>query len=138
MFDKRTIADFENKFTMMVFRQDAKLQYSQLSNKATSIYYLEENLLTVHFSLLIDRWNPLKRIIHQKIDQLIETGWIQKIKENRMYDAARNVKNEEEQGPMVLTMDHLEICFVAVLVCLAFCCFVFIIERIAFSFSNAN
>jgi hypothetical protein len=136
MPDMRVFADFENKMTFAMLREDAKFYFSLNTNRAPSIHFVDENSATLHYSLTFPRYDPYKKIFFKKLDQLIEAGWIQWIQELQKYVFSRNVKKDEDQGPTQLTLDHLGVCFIAIMACLALACLVFILERFAGSCKN--
>jgi hypothetical protein len=127
MVDPTLFAEYKNKMTYMVIRGDSKTFFSKVSNKATSIHYLNENTATLHFSLFFHRSSALSPAFISKIDQIISSGFVQKFEETRN-SVAKQL--DDEQKTQRLTMGHLGICFAVIMICLGFCCIVFIVEYI--------
>lgn len=122
--DIKNIIEPENKLTMIVFRDRTNHEmFGQFSGLST-IYLLDENTATVHFSFYFPRNSVLSRIFMKKIDQLITGGLIQKSEADRK--VARNfVKNDD---PQQLTINHLGVCFLAILISLGLSGVVFLAE----------
>jgi hypothetical protein len=97
-------------------------------SQAPSVYLLDENSATLHYSLAFNRSNPYNRIFNKKIDQLISGGLVLKFEQIRTSYHRRQPKQEDSQEPQILTVQHLEICFIAIMICLGLSCLVFMIE----------
>jgi hypothetical protein len=69
----------------------------------------------------------LNNIFIKYIDQLVSSGLIQKLEQNKV-KTSQHSKQVEEQELQPLTMDHLGVCFAAIMICSGLCCFVFFIE----------
>jgi hypothetical protein len=94
-----------------------------------SFYLLDEDTATFHFSLLFFRASMYRKIFFKKVDQMISSGLVQRI-ETRMNQVAYEEKQKVEAStPQQLTMEHLGICFLAILICLALSFLVFVAER---------
>jgi uncharacterized protein YqgQ len=77
--------------------------------------------------------SPLNRIINIKIDQLIQSGIVQRLVDDQYADSTKIVNKEKEEekqqeNAMQLTTEHLDLCFFAVLIGLAMSCVVFLFE----------
>jgi hypothetical protein len=123
-----TFTEFDNKLTSLAFRLYDTNTVTRSINKDSSLYFLDENTATFQYSLMFVKSNPLNTIFINLVDQLISNGFVQKIEEIR--NRVRPPKTYEDNKQQKLTMDHLEICFIAILICLGFSCVVFIIECI--------
>jgi hypothetical protein len=121
--------EFSNKVTMPVFRKQANVDRFWYSAPNPSFYLLDEDTATFHFSLLFFRANVFRKIFFKKVGQMISSGLVQRI-ENKMNQVAyKGKQNVEPSTPQQLTMEHLGICFLAILVCLALSFLVFVAER---------
>jgi hypothetical protein len=125
--DDNLLADYRNKLTAPAFRSVAKVWLASISNKATSIYLMDENFATYQFALMFDRREESTDVLIRKIDQLISGGLVQKWEKER---AANFDSNQLEQEPETkpVTMDHVGVCFIFIFSILGLCCVVFTIE----------
>lgn len=96
------------------------------TNKFVSTYFIQDDLVTAHFSLMFIRFNRFNKIFFKKISQLVSGGIIQKFEENRRANVV--VKREEDKTPQRLSMDHLETPFAIIAVCWGVCLIVFAAE----------
>jgi hypothetical protein len=119
--------DHKNKLTFIAFRKVSNTIMSQQSKKGISIHFLDENTLTYHFSLMFAVPNSKNKIFIKKIDQIITAGLAQKV-EVGQESVDREAKIDAKFEPQPLTMDHLGVCFIVIIVCLALCCVVFLAE----------
>jgi hypothetical protein len=127
MPDYSIFSDYANKLTQLVLRQATSTFLSQQANKATSVHLLDENTATFHFSLMLPRPNSANKLFFQIVDQLLSGGLIQKLEADRNFVPLSH-KQLEEESPQQLTMNHLGICFAVIMICLALCCIVFLVE----------
>jgi hypothetical protein len=121
--------EHENKLTKIVFRKKFLAAAPDYTEILSSKYLLDENLATLHFSLLLLRSHPLNQIFLRKIDQLLSSGLIQKLEEQ-----TRPSTKPEDNEAQTLKMDHLDICFNVIMICLGLSCVVFLIECLVKSF----
>jgi hypothetical protein len=129
MPETRAFLEHDNKLTMMKNRIDAKIVKETSTVTKAPLSMLDENLATLHYSLMFDSSDALQMSLPKKLDEMISTGWIQKINENRSIAGAQKIEDElQEARP--LTLDHLGVCFIAILICLGFSLAVFLIEKI--------
>jgi hypothetical protein len=128
--EDRIIGELANKVTRPVFRKQANVDMFWFSAHETSFYLVNEDTATFHFSLMFFRANMFRKIFFKKVGQMISSGLVQRI-ETRMNQAAYEGKQKVKQStPQQLTMNHLGICFLAILICLALSFLVFIAERL--------
>jgi hypothetical protein len=113
----------------MVFRRAVNIFLSKNVNQVSSIYFLDSYAVTYHYGLVFNESNPINRIFNKKIDQLISNGVMQELEKIQSQDGVL-VQQSNEQAPQQLTMEHLGICFVAVLIFLGMSLAVFAIECI--------
>jgi hypothetical protein len=105
-----------------VRRKHQQKLFNNASNFSPSLHLLEENLATLHFSVLLKKTRNWNKIFIEKIDQLISAGIAQRIQlETPPF-------KKEEQDPERLTMDHLGVCFIIVGIFWALSCVVFAAE----------
>lgn len=123
---------YEKKLTSLTYRKQFTAIMFKLVNRKSSIYLLDENTATVHFIMLFSKTNPLRFIFIKKIDQLIASGVISWSEERRNYVP----KQVTDVDPQRLTMEHIGICFLAIMISLGLCCIVFIVECTIKSFVN--
>jgi hypothetical protein len=127
--DYTDFAEPENKLTFTTFRNGGKTWMLQKTNAASSLHLLEENTATLHSCLLFPYNLPSKTFI-KKIDQMITSGLVARILKKE-YAVYRDTKHDDTQEAQPLNMDHLGICFIAIMICLGICCAVFMIECLA-------
>jgi hypothetical protein len=70
----------------------------------------------------------MNKVINRKIDQLLQSGIIQKFEKERLSAMDQVGKSDHEEIAQVLKMKHLGICFTAIMILLALSCVVFLIE----------
>lgn len=91
-----------------------------------SICMLDENINNVHVGLAYKPFSPFLETMNEKTVRLVEAGLIEYwLKDDLNY---RRKINEEEIGPQVLTMDHLEVGFIICTICLAVGLLAFLVE----------
>jgi hypothetical protein len=128
------LADHSNKISMFVTRKELQNKFSINLNKPTSVHLSDENLVTFHVSIWFKKGSPLNKVISTKIGQLLQGGIIQKFESERFENVTRAAKQKEEEReetPKKLTMDHLGLCFIAIMICLGLCIVVFVIEYLS-------
>jgi nitrous oxide reductase len=112
---------------MIQFRKHSKVQMSQASNKASSLHLLDENSATLYFQMFFFKKKTLNHIFIKKIDQLVTNGLVAKLV-TAQDTQVHAEKHDEASNPRPLTMDHLGICFFAILICFGVSCAVFTVE----------
>lgn len=112
-----------NKQTMLNYRKISTIA-SSFDPRNQTLQFVEKTQATEHFSIFFWKGRPWNAIFIEKIDQLLSAGIIQ-----RLIPKARD-KDKEEFEPRPLSMDHLGVCFVAIVICWAACCVVFVLEWI--------
>lgn len=126
------LVEHENKLTMPVLRNEWINDFAASFDESNSLYFLEENIVTYHYSIFLHKGSFLNRAINKQIDLLISSGIVQKFESERMKEVAKAARREKEKAAEskseVLTMDHLGICFVAILICLGISFVVFLAE----------
>ena len=128
--DESSFTEHSNKMSRLTLRTNTLnlLSEDQRSSGGTFSFYLsDENLATFYYTLYLKKSSPLNAMINRKIDQLLQAGIIQKFEQDRL-ESLRRAAPPQEENATILTMDQLGICFIAVLICLGFSCFVFAIE----------
>jgi hypothetical protein len=126
--EKFISVEHANKISFIVMRKDTQLARALTTDKPTSCHFIEEDLLTDHFCLYLEKSSPLNKIINRKIDQLLQAGIIQKFEDERFEAIKRVDKSDHEEIARVLTLEHLGLCFIAIMIMLALSCVVFVIE----------
>jgi hypothetical protein len=133
--DEVIFAEHSNKISLLTMRREAENSMANDNEKRSSIGFIDEKLLEFRFTLLLKKRNPMNEIINRKIGQLLQSGIIQHLEKNRfgaikkIAASAKDEENAQEEAEQ-LTMEHLDLCFYAVLIGLALSCFVFAIERL--------
>jgi hypothetical protein len=140
-YDISTIVEHSNKISVVTLRKFVDQWISSNSGKKPYFGYIEKNIATFHMSLFLKKHSPLNRAINYKIDQMIQSGIMQRLVDANFEDSAKiiNKQNEEEnqkEKPEQLTMEHLELCFCAVLIGLAVSFIVFALELLVGLFSS--
>jgi hypothetical protein len=125
---KNIFIDHANKISFIVIRKETQLNSARITDKPTSLHYIEHDLLTQHFCLLLVKSNPMNKIINRKIDQLLQTGIIQKFENERFERVKRLDKSDNDEIAQVLKLEHLGVCFIAIMIMLALNSVVFVIE----------
>jgi hypothetical protein len=123
-----TYMEHSNKMSRFILRQETLNFHSNLNSGTSSLYFMEENFAIFHFSLYFLKESPLNKVVNKKIGQLLQAGIIQKSEEERLEAVKRAAKHKDEENAEILTMDHLGLCFIAILICLGFSCIVFAAE----------
>jgi hypothetical protein len=124
--DNSIFAEHKNKLTMLKLRQKYKFILAIRKIADPSLHLLDTNTATLHYSLLFYSVHFLTSRFLKKVDELTLSGIIQKLEKN--HNTAEVGMNIEEPEAQKLTMEHLGICFVAILICLVLSCVVFAVE----------
>jgi hypothetical protein len=126
------LVEHSNKMSLLTLRKWSDDFTSRLSNKKPAYGFIQEPLLTVHMSMCFKKYSRMNRVFNIKIDQLIQSGIVQRFLDAQFADTTKIAKiqkeEEKKEDPMKLTTQHLELCFYAVLIGLALSCVVFVFE----------
>lgn len=131
--DLELVAEYKNKISFLGPRNwidDAILSHSR---KNPFIGYIEEEFMTLHLSMFLKKHSPMNRVFNRKIDQLFEAGIVKHLLAAQFAnstDVTNEEKEKEKQDDVAeqLTMEHLDLCFIAVLIGLALSCIAFLFE----------
>lgn len=134
MPDYRAFADHDKKVTFLTLRKALQIWLANVTDKETSIHFVDKNTATLHFSMTFLRSNTsINQVFIRKIDQFVSAGLVQKMEEDR-HVTSRSKWTDNSQKPQPLTMDHLGVCFVVIMICLGLCCVVFMVECVVSTF----
>jgi hypothetical protein len=128
LFNFSTYMEHSNKISRMMLRKESVNQQTIFKGGTSSMYFLKEDIITFYYSFLFKKGSPLNKVVNRKIGQLLQGGIIQKAEEERFEASKRAAKYKDEDNPEILTMDHLGLCFIAIMICLGLGCIVFAIE----------
>lgn len=109
--------------TILEFRKHFDMTLTNKTDQPSSLHLLDENSATVLVSVAFKRASGLKHVFMRKIDELITGGLLNEIEDKKV-----NIKKDENEEARPLTMDHLGVCFIAIMVCLGLSCVVFVAE----------
>jgi uncharacterized protein YqgQ len=127
-----TLVEHSNKVSALALRKVQDDLISKWSGKKPEYGYIKEDIMTLHMSMFLRKRSRMNRAINIKIDQLIESGIMQRLEAayfaNSTKVANKQKEDEKQHKPKQLTMEHLEICFYAVLIGLALSCVAFLCE----------
>jgi hypothetical protein len=115
------LEEHSNKISVLVLRKFGDDYIIKHSGKKALHGYINDQLFIVHLSLLQRKYSRMNRIFNIKIDQLIESGIVQRLKDAQ-YEKSTKIAAKQ------LIMDHLELCFYAVLIGLSLSFVVFFYE----------
>jgi hypothetical protein len=106
--------------------------YDAGKDTSSSLHFLEQNFFMVSYIFLLKVGDPMNEIINMKITQLIEGGIVQKLERDRKMEVNK-IKRDEINAtpePIVekLTLEQLELSFLAILICLCLSIVVFALE----------
>lgn len=122
------VSDPENKATMLITSSFIRqIEDAKYRSGISSITILNENFKVSYISMMFPLYSPYFEEFNMKIHQMIDSGfidhWIDKDLKTRSL-----IRKEEDIGPQVLTMEHLEVAFYACLIPLAASIVVFLVE----------
>lgn len=83
-------------------------------NGFSSLYALEENYRPYHITFNFPHYSPFISRFDEKTNELHSAGLIDHWNRNVM-NPKGIINKQEDIGPQVLTMDHLEVCFLIIL-----------------------
>jgi HD superfamily phosphohydrolase len=119
--------ELENKLTVLEYRKQSVISISHSTTITPSLYFVEKNAVTLHYSFMFARHSSMNKVFLNKLDQMISSGM--------SYEPLKSLALEREdfgRAPLQrLTMNHLGVCFVAILIFLCISFAVFIAECIA-------
>jgi predicted nucleotidyltransferase len=125
--DFESLSEYDTKVTTLTFHQQFRQFLPQEKSSTSTIDLLAEDTLTSHFCLIFRRENPLNNIFLRKIDQIITGGLSGRLKQGD-YIKKHFSNQADEHNPHPLTMNHLGVCFAAILICLGLSFVVFLLE----------
>jgi hypothetical protein len=98
----------------------------------SSLHLLEESFMIFQISFQLKIGDPTNKAINRKISQLTEAGIFQKWEKDRIMEINKLKRDKLEvlPPPVVgkLTLEHVGLCFFAILICLSLSCVVFALE----------
>jgi hypothetical protein len=104
---------------------------NQYRSGFSSLLILKSEIRPINFGLMFAPFHPFYPTFNKKISEMIEAGltqyWIDNTIKPRGYQ-----QNQEASKPEVLTLDHIEVCFLVWLVFLGLSCLVFVAEMAYF------
>jgi hypothetical protein len=130
--DNQTFSDHLIRASAFTMRKEMGNKLAADLDAAPSVYFLDENLATFMFSMFLKKSSRMNKVVKKKIDQLIQSGIVQKLEENRLkaikLAEARRIDEAAQQNAKILTMDHLGLCFVIIAICWGISFVVFLLE----------
>jgi uncharacterized protein YqgQ len=130
--DIQIFSDHLNRGSAFTMRKEMGNKFAVDLDAAPSVYFLDENLATFMFSIFLKKSSRMNKVINRKIDQLIQSGIVQKLEDYRLkaIKLAEARRNDEaaQQKAKILTMDHLGLCFVIIAICWGISFVVFLLE----------
>lgn len=128
--DSARLSEHTNKLTFAFYRKEFKLKTeADIGLAESSLHLLRKNAASYQFSMLFERPSKFTDIFIRNINELIDTGVIEKLEKKRNF-ADGPPKQNKHQIARVLNMDHLGVCFIFILIALSLCVLVFVIECI--------
>jgi hypothetical protein len=138
--DLELFAEYKGRMSFLGPRNLIDDGILRLNRKKPFFGYIEEEFMTLHLSMFLKKHSPMNRVFNKKIDQLIEAGIVNHLLAAQ-FAISTDVKNEEKErekqddAAEQLTMEHLDLCFIAVLIGLALSCIAFLFEVLMGYFS---
>lgn len=108
------IAITENRGTTMIFRHTITEINNLYRSGVSSLYALDETFRPFHFSFIFPFYSPFIERFDEKTIELHSNGLIEHWTKNFM-NPKGIINKSENIGPQVLTLDHLEVCFLIIL-----------------------
>lgn len=121
-----SFAEYQNKMTVLELRKKIKSGMDLSGNTSPSIYILDQDMATLHFSLLFTRGKPWNKVFSKYVDLLVSSGIVAHLEAE--FD--QTVKHDDNQEPQTLTMNQLGVCFLLIVGFWGFSCIVFVGECI--------
>ena len=107
------IAEPANRATMSVSREYINvIEKSNYRTGTASLQFLEENHVTYHLGIVFRSFSPFFETFNEAKGWLESNGWMERFRQR--YSTFK--RKPEELGPQVLTMDHLNLGFLACLI----------------------
>lgn len=113
---KNALAVYSEHFDLMMRKTNGSFQHTML----------KEEIITNHMAFSIPKECFMFKPLSQKISQLIEAGLAKKFVNRENEDKYRPII--QEFGPVVFTLNHLGVGFLAWLTFIIVACFAFILE----------
>jgi hypothetical protein len=118
---------------LLVLKKEAERYMANVVKKRSSLGLIDEQFAEVHFALALKKNSRMNEVINRKIGQMLQSGIIQnmeKIQFSSTKKLAALIKDEEasQEDAEQLTIEHLELCFLAIMIGLVLSCFAFAIE----------
>lgn len=135
----RNSVQHENKISLTYLRRGFLEYWNSNSEHPQTLGFIDENLATLHFSLYLIKNHPITEVLKQRIDQLHQSGMIKKLEVEEVFRATEETKNQKRiktEDKLMLTFDHLGVCFAIFIVMLALSCVVFVIEVVVGRFAS--
>jgi hypothetical protein len=120
--------EHSNKISLITLRKELLNRHSVYNDGTSSLHLMEKDITTFHYSLWFLKGSPLSKVVNKKVGQLLQAGIIQKSENERFEAVKQAAKHKDEENAELLTMDHLGLCFIAIMICLGLSCIVFAIE----------
>lgn len=124
--------DHSSNISILVCRSMTVKNWEAGKDTISSIHLLKQNLATFRYFLALKINDPKNKAFNRKIRQLIEGGIIQKLEKDRFETIGKELRQKKKGDPLpdarILTFEHLELCFFAILICLSLCFVVFALE----------
>jgi hypothetical protein len=122
--------EHSNKISVLTSRTIDEDEVINESGKKPYYGYVEENIITFHKTMYLMKYSRMNRMFNIKIDQLIQSGIVQRLVKAQFSNSTRisqkqREEESQEENAEQLIMEHLELCFYAILICLALSCVVF-------------
>lgn len=92
---------------------------------------LIQTVVTVFYGLKFLEYSPFYEEFNDKIGQMISAGVTENLNNKRRFE-----KKADDIGPQVLTMEHLEVAFIACMIPFIVCIIVFVVEISIFQIKN--
>lgn len=118
--------------TEIVFKEAQKMTYR---SGVTSLFVLQENVFNHPLGFGFKPFSPLFETFNDKIGRLIASGATNQMFEE--YSLPAISKRNDAIGPQVLTMEHLEIGFIACLIPLGCAVVIFFTEIVFHAVAKA-
>lgn len=128
------IAEPGNRAAMLTFEKtNMYLEKLRFRSGTSSLVMLEENYKMVYAGLDFKAFSPFLDAYNEILGWMEAFGFIELWRRDLVYNS---VIKTEEVGPQVLTMDHLQVGFLACLIPLTLSVAVFIAEHVKSTISN--
>lgn len=92
-----------------------------------SVTLLDETIVSQKRGFVYKPFSPFFETFNEKIDEMLSSGIVE-YWNKKLFNPSLVKRTEEEVGPQVLTMEHLEVGFISCLIFLILSIFVFLLE----------